>query len=455
MCWLCNRKKKVDQMSRAAPPSPPNKIEMAEGSPKPKGFDKTPKMKIILKDSDASGRFAHQRIVVEEHHHTEPVHNSTSKAGTAAKTNYLPKEPENTSFSPVEQLQKISNSSQNGDKSEDKLHYTAKTHDGKTLPVIKSNFHLEEEKQIEEISKEFFSGLEKRHIEPSNSLKVSPISKNAEPRFTLGKDGSDAKEKYHKVSLSNDSSKMKEFEEHSKGSIDESDLGVDEIPPKRPPPIIVSPHSQLPTLPRKQPFMKQLTQGTKPRNRGYRTLKYTNILDMKDTQSKNEDTKNHLSTFFNQTGMNQGNVSVLVCDQDDIHKLDKKDLSYMDLSINPLNVSGRRSHRSQTKVFQRSPRNRAASSSLIPRPGGIREPEEIRENKDLNTTYIRTTEILGPKMMPKDLGIKLVGKRTKINQYVIIKSLGKGSWGEVFLVIHTENKNKYVKTQLLGDEGAA
>ena len=178
-------------------------------------------------------------------------------------------------------------------------------------------------------------------------------------------------------------------------------------------------------------------------------MKYINILDNRKDQvsaRKNEDSKNYLSILLNQTNGQQNNVSVLVCEQDDINKLDKNNFSIMDFSINQSTGQPTRSRsvRSQTRIEGRQPIRRQTRRLGSRVPSQDRDSSEIRENKDLNTTYIRSTGMITPKHAERDLGMKLSGMRTKINQYVIVKSLGKGAWGEVYLVVDIDTKIKYV-----------
>ena len=113
----------------------------------------------------------------------------------------------------------------------------------------------------------------------------------------------------------------------------------------------------------------------------------------------------------------------------------------MDLSICPNNRSSvRRASRVsvQSKVNnerKQSP-NRQINRTIL--------NVEVRENKDLNTTYIRENKMIGPKGAPKDLGFSVNGKRMKINEYILVKMIGQGGWGEVFMGVHELSKIRYV-----------
>ena len=68
-------------------------------------------------------------------------------------------------------------------------------------------------------------------------------------------------------------------------------------------------------------------------------------------------------------------------------------------------------------------------------------------NVDLNTTYIRSIQHLTPIKLKglKDLGVHIEGKRTQINDYVLLKNIGSGGWSEeVYLAFHVNTKQKYV-----------
>lgn len=238
----------------------------------------------------------------------------------------------------------------------------------------------------------------------------------------------------------------------SAGSIDNSDLAVANRSPKNMGRPIQGDFGVLIPRRAKPEMEKQLTQqsgNTRVRSRGYRTLKYSNILDNRKenvSPQRMEDSKNHLSTFFNITSGANRNGSLLVCEQDEINKLDKNNLSAMDFSIDQSRMQPCRSRsvRSQTRVESRRLTRRGHSRSINQGSAQDGDGCEVRENKDLNTTYIRSSETLAAKHASRDLGFKLSGMRTKINQYVTVKSLGKGSWGEVYLVVDINSKTKYV-----------
>ena len=68
----------------------------------------------------------------------------------------------------------------------------------------------------------------------------------------------------------------------------------------------------------------------------------------------------------------------------------------------------------------------------------------MRQNKDLNTTYVYKTEVMGPKKTSRDHGISVTGKVTQINQYIMVSVIGRGGWGEVYLAFHSTTREKFV-----------
>jgi len=206
--------------------------------------------------------------------------------------------------------------------------------------------------------------------------------------------------------------------------------------------------------------MPQVSHSNKSisKSKGYRTLKYINLLEPhKDIHSPNQtgslrDNKNFLSQNF-QT--NSFNKSIMISDGDEIQQhLERNNVSNFDFSLNAdasmasFNQPRSRAQSVSKSRFHSRPRRLTYRSRTIHDRTELEEEGEdegVRENKDLNTTYIRTNQVLCPRETPKDLGMIIKGKRTQINQYVLVKSLDKGGWGEVFLSIDMESKAKYVQ----------
>ena len=177
--------------------------------------------------------------------------------------------------------------------------------------------------------------------------------------------------------------------------------------------------------------------------KGFRTLKYANILmyEQNNNRESNIDSNNMLDINKLQEKKLNSQASFVIEDKDDINQIERKDFSHMDLSICPNNrSSARRASRVsvQSKVNnerKQSP-NRQINRTIL--------NVEVRENKDLNTTYIRENKMIGPKGAPKDLGFSVNGKRMKINEYILVKMIGQGGWGEVFMGVHELSKIRYV-----------
>ena len=65
-----------------------------------------------------------------------------------------------------------------------------------------------------------------------------------------------------------------------------------------------------------------------------------------------------------------------------------------------------------------------------------------------NTTVIHHVQVLSPKKSRRDLGCKIEGLRTKIEHYILLKSIGRGSWAEdIWLVLDTRTKCTYVASR--------
>jgi hypothetical protein len=62
-----------------------------------------------------------------------------------------------------------------------------------------------------------------------------------------------------------------------------------------------------------------------------------------------------------------------------------------------------------------------------------------------NTTIIQHVQMLSPKKSRRDLGCKIEGLRTKIEHYILLKSIGRGNWAEdIWLVLDIRTKSTYV-----------
>lgn len=137
-----------------------------------------------------------------------------------------------------------------------------------------------------------------------------------------------------------------------------------------------------------------------------------------------------------------GSSKSFVFDEDQM--LHKHDYSVLDFSIAGMSGVKRDRRKLGIKADSKSRFNRTQMSQSV--LGGHSKDdgeEEVRQNKDLNTTYIQHTETVNPKKM-RDYGCVASGTRTKINQYILLTPIGQGGWGEVFLSVDTNTKHKYV-----------
>lgn len=253
---------------------------------------------------------------------------------------------------------------------------------------------------------------------------------------------------------------------------------------------------------------------------GYRTLEYPDLLTMSHNNTSKDQTdrddrdaspidrsaskkanremspENLLSNRHLGRPISRSNSgsqrSIILCDTEDFNQVNRGDMSALDFTINhyypstadsrnrsynasifsnnnnrqkkdrpeydrSLNHSTRQDREHATKP--RRTQKTALSTSLNKlkeEEEEDKEEDEVRQNKDLNTTYIRETKVLGAKKTSNVLGYMVKSKTTKINQYVLLSTIGKGAWGEVFLGVDIEspNKQKYVSNNLTsGSEG--
>lgn len=210
---------------------------------------------------------------------------------------------------------------------------------------------------------------------------------------------------------------------------------------------------------------------------GYRTLAYVDLLSMnsnntsKDQHSqspKNESgdkrTQNNLAAEStlqvgkrNSCGGSHRSILV-VGDNEHFDQFSKNDYSALDFSVNLANpppVSSKRRHErdrgnslGRRKGMMGSRKATSVSNMIVNQEASqnhnSKDDDEQRQNKDLNTTYVYKTEVMGPKKISRDHGISVSGKVTQINQYILVTVIGKGGWGEVYFAIHSKTQQKFV-----------
>lgn len=209
----------------------------------------------------------------------------------------------------------------------------------------------------------------------------------------------------------------------------------------------------------KEKYNMTLTPSRTKRIIGYRTLKYEDLLSRSVDMSKALEKQAHpshsklsnkpeplaKSKFNSKNNSQSSNRSYFLGSGPE---LNRNEFSQLDISI--MSNSKRRVASNSKRGSRIASRDHLNMSMA----GSVREEEdEVRENKDLNTTYIQKTEMVGPKKTVRELGLQVVGKRTKINQYVLVTMIGKGGWGKVFLGIDVNTKQKFVRAQSPGAEG--
>lgn len=208
---------------------------------------------------------------------------------------------------------------------------------------------------------------------------------------------------------------------------------------------------------------------------GFRTLDYVDLLSLnnscgsKDQQShsaKNKDTdekKDNMKLFADTSslGVHRSNGGsqksiLVVTDNDNFDQFSRNDFSTIDITMNldksqlPPLPTKRRQDRGSSLGLKNLNSNlkqsrKATSTSKVDQNTSImREDDDMRQNKDLNTTYVYKTEVMGPKKTSRDHGISVTGKVTQINQYIMVSVIGRGGWGEVYLAFHSTTREKFV-----------
>lgn len=172
-------------------------------------------------------------------------------------------------------------------------------------------------------------------------------------------------------------------------------------------------------------------------------LEHSHPFDKNTSVEKRSAKKDTLLTANHTLGMpphkqNTGSSKSFVFDEDQM--LHRHDYSVLDFSIAGMSAMPRDRRKMKLKDSKSRFNRTLMSQSVLGGPDG---EEEVRQNKDLNTTYIQHTETVNPKKM-RDYGCVASGTRTKINQYILLTQIGKGGWGEVFLSVDTNSKHKYV-----------
>jgi hypothetical protein len=147
--------------------------------------------------------------------------------------------------------------------------------------------------------------------------------------------------------------------------------------------------------------------------------------------------------------------SVLVKDDDEFDNILTPEFSGCEISYKqnshsskstPRSACSNRSVKSGTKVkLAVAPEKRLHRRSMFARQRHSLESSVFGPIHNLNTTLVHHVELITPKKSRRDLGCKIEGLRTKIEHYILLKSIGRGGWAEdIYLVVDTRNKMKYV-----------
>lgn len=214
-------------------------------------------------------------------------------------------------------------------------------------------------------------------------------------------------------------------------------------------------------------YKKKSSSVNKPPKRitGYRTLNYVDLFNTESQKIRQKEELGGSSKFLDHSSkekqkmLSDKNLKIsrsnsgsqmsinLGIENDGLNDINRNELSIMEISVLGKDKGNESSISKSTKMLSRMGReHKRVNSSKYQNESLMPEDDEVRLNKDLNTTYVRSSELVNPKKSYKDAGIVVTGKRTKINQYVLLTSIGKGGWGEVFLAIDVDSpeKHKYV-----------
>lgn len=205
---------------------------------------------------------------------------------------------------------------------------------------------------------------------------------------------------------------------------------------------------------------------------GYRTLRYHDLLgNGGKSRFDDDDGSNSMGAFQNSHFQSRGlhsesgflsnrgsshkysqmsGQSIMVGGAGDaINDINKNDYSCLEFSFQPSSAND--SAKNQLRGVKQSESIKMRSTNDVDKS----KEEEIDEkvNKELLTTYIKSTEMLNARKSSDIVGFVVTGKRTKINQYILVSSIGKGGWGEVYMAVDANTKEKYVRDFHSGHEG--
>jgi hypothetical protein len=136
--------------------------------------------------------------------------------------------------------------------------------------------------------------------------------------------------------------------------------------------------------------------------------------------------------------------SIIGDERDEFNRLPATEISALEVSIRPFSRDRSIARPSRFKSQSKSASKfcgKSTNKSCV-----LEDDKEPRVNSDLNTTYIRNIERVAPMKLKlfKAMGYQISGPRTKINDYVLLKTIGSGGWSEeVYLAVQSETKQKF------------
>jgi hypothetical protein len=108
-----------------------------------------------------------------------------------------------------------------------------------------------------------------------------------------------------------------------------------------------------------------------------------------------------------------------------------------------------KSSKSKYKKYKKKRMQMSRSNSGM----GIVGESQPRMNTALETTYIQSTKNMSDLASSRLQNFCIRSKKTQINQYVLMKRIGKGGWSDVLLAVDTTNQQKRVDFLFIeGDE---
>ena len=159
-----------------------------------------------------------------------------------------------------------------------------------------------------------------------------------------------------------------------------------------------------------------------------------------DIKKRSKTAENYMLTanYAHKSSRLNQDKSIVMDTRDDINRVD---MSYMDISIRSVTQSRSVASRRLRSVQSKS-NSRSQNKSCM-----LDDDKEPKLNTTLNTTYIKNIEMITPMKLKglKELNVKIEGMRTRINDYVLLKTIGSGGWSDqVYMAVHMITKQKYV-----------